>query len=121
MIVFDKLRISFYVFLSVYYLDAKLRSFHTLLQTQKFARRLTAELGYFGAYLPRLLTCVQQTFPFLLLYLHEIDCMPVANIHAREFPLNFRAELECWTKVLNYRLPVHDRVSLHDRLSWFMS
>ena len=43
------------------YLDAKLRSFGrfllTCLRTWKFTRRLAAGLGYFGAYLQRLLTC----------------------------------------------------------------
>ena len=43
------------------YLDAKLRSFGrfllTFLRTWKFTRQLAAGLGYFGAYLQRLLTC----------------------------------------------------------------
>ena len=35
----------------------------------------------------------QEIFPFFLLYLHEIDHVPLAYINPREFPLNFSAEL----------------------------
>ena len=74
------------------YLDAKLRSFGrfllTFLQTLKFTRRLAAGLGYFGAYLQRLLF-FPETFPFLFLYLHEIDHVPLAYIYVCVFPLDF--------------------------------
>ena len=63
------------------YLDAKFHSFGrfllTFLRTWKFTRRLAAGLGYFGAYLQRLLLVFPETFPFLLLYLHEIDHVPL--------------------------------------------
>ena len=64
-IVFVKLRFSFYEFFLPKYLNPKLRSFGRFFSyfftNLEFARRLTAGLGYFGVCLQRLLTCFSFT------------------------------------------------------------
>ena len=100
------------------YLNAKLRSFGhfplTFLRTWKFALQLAAGLGYCDAYLPRLQTCFSETFPFLLLYLYEIDHVPLACIHVCRdgHDLDLQDHIFCRILILKIKITVQRKSRL---------